>query len=214
MRIGAVISVHVGRSAPLGENGKLSAFIKAAVPGPVTVGTLGLSEDEQADKRFHGGPDMAVYAYDADSYAVWSNDFPALQFAPGSMGENLALTGFDESVVCIGDRHRIGSVLLEVCQPRQPCWKLAAVFGEPLLVRAMFANGRCGWLYRVLETGTVSAGDTVQLVERGSESWTIRRLADFTVARHREPALVAEVVALLRLAEGWRNKARTWLTPN
>lgn len=213
MRSGTVVSVHVGRSALLGDSGKPSAFRKASVAGPVAVGTLGLDGDEQADRRFHGGPDMAVYAYDSGSYAAWSAEFPALRFGPGSMGENLALTGFDETIVCIGDRHRIGTALLEVCQPRQPCWKLAAVFGEPLLVKAMFANGRCGWLYRVIEPGVVAAGDTAELVERGSASWTVRRLADFTVGRHRPPALVDEVLALLALAASWRNKARQWLIP-
>ena len=210
MRSGTVISVHVGRSAPLGDSGKPSAFVKAAVAAPVAVGRLGLDGDEQADRRFHGGPDMAVYAYDAGSYRAWSAAFPALCFRAGSMGENLALTGFDEASVCIGDRHRIGTALLEACQPRQPCWKLAAVFGEPLLVKAMFATGRCGWLYRVIEPGVVTAGDTAELVERGSARWTVRRLSDFTVARHRSPELVAEVLAMPALAESWRNKARKW----
>ncbi len=210
---GQVVSVHTGKSAPLGDAGKPSAFRKAAAAGPVAVGQLGLAGDEQADRRFHGGPDKAVYAYDVAAYAEWSAAFPALRFGPGGMGENLALTGFDETTVCIGDRHRIGTALLEVSEPRQPCWKLAAVYGELLLVRAMFGNGRCGWYYRVIETGFVAAADAVERVERHASDWTIRRIAAFTVARCRPPAEVDEVLALPGLAEGLRNKARKWLTP-
>jgi MOSC domain-containing protein YiiM len=211
MQTGAVVSVHTGKIASLGDSGRPSAFVKAARTGPVAVGILGLDGDEQADKRFHGGPDKAIYAYDAGSYDAWAAEFSALRFGPGSMGENLPLTGFAEDSVSIGDRHRIGSALLEVCQPRQPCWKLAAIFDEPQLVKAMFANGRCGWYYRVLEVGTITARDAVELDERGDAAWTIRRLAGFTVARHRPAADVAQVIALPRLADSLRDKARKWL---
>ena len=213
LQTGSVVSVHTGKVAPLGGGNKPSAFVKAPVTGPVAVGLLGLDGDEQADKRLHGGPDKAVYAYDVDSYVAWSAAFPALRFGPGSMGENLALTGFDETTVGIGDRHRIGDVLLEVSQPRQPCWKPAAVFGEPLLVRAIFSSGRCGWYYRVLETGLIEAGDEAMLVERQTTDWTIKRLAEFTVARRRQPAAVDEVIALPQLAEGLRDRARKWPVP-
>ena len=212
-RANTVVSVHVGKIVMLGDSGKPSAFIKTEVAGPVAAGALGLAGDEQADKRFHGGPDKAVYGYDVGSYGEWSAAFPALRFGPGSMGENLAIAGFDEVSVCIGDIHRIGSVLLQVTQPRQPCWKLAAVFGEPLLVRAMFQNGRTGWYYRVLGAGVLAAGDAAELVDHCNGAWTIRRLADFTVARHRPPEEVREMLSLPGLPDGLRRKAQTWLDP-
>ncbi|MEI7607693.1 MAG: MOSC domain-containing protein [Rhodospirillaceae bacterium] len=162
---GRVVSVHVGRVSPLGPNGEPSGFIKHAVAGPVSVGQLGLTGDEQADLRVHGGPDKAVYGYATSHYAAWTAEFPQHEalFVPGGLGENLAIAGMDETDICVGDVHAASSGLLQVCQPRKPCFKLALRFENNRLPKAMLRSGRSGWYYRVLQTGTVSAGDAVTL---------------------------------------------------
>lgn len=207
----SVVSVHVGRIAPLGRTGQRSAFRKVAVEGAVVVHPLGLDGDEQADRRVHGGPEKAVYAYDAGSYRAWAEAFPKLHFGPGCMGENLALAGFDEDSVCIGDRHRIGTALLEVCQPRQPCSTLTLAFDAPLVARAMTQSGRSGWYYRVAEPGVVAAGDTAILEARINPTWSIRRFGRFLVARQRAADEVAEVAELPGLASQWQVTAQDWL---
>ena len=175
----SVLAVHVGRARPLGPEGVPSGFVKTAVTGAVRVRTLGLEGDEQADLRVHGGVDKAVYGYAVSNYPRWRADFPAhaALFAPGGMGENLAIEGLDESGVCIGDVHEIGTAQLIVSQPRQPCFKLALRFNDEQLVHAMVANGRSGWYYRVARDGAVQAGDAVRCVARPNPAWTIARFA-------------------------------------
>lgn len=173
-----VKSVQVGRIAPLGPNAVPSGYAKQAVKGPVSVSYSGLAGDEQADLSVHGGPDKAVYGYAAHHYPAWQADFPhhAELFTAGAMGENLTMAGLDEADIALGDVHRVGTALLQVCQPRQPCFKLAAYFGDAKLPRAMVRTGRSGWYYRVLEEGVVAAGDTVSLAARSREPFPFSRL--------------------------------------
>ena len=212
----SVVSVHAGRIAPLGASGKPSAFVKHAVAGPVAVGALGLDGDEQADRRHHGGPEKAVYGYDTGGYPAWAAEFPALagRFVPGGMAENLALRGVDETEVCIGDQHRIGSVLLQVTQSREPCATMTRAFEEPRLAKAMVASGRSGWYYRVLEPGVLAAGDRVELTLRLNPGWTVARFAAFTFARVRPAAELRELATLPGLTPKWQAKAQHWLDPD
>ena len=105
--------------------GEASAIAKAPLAGPVKIGFLGLEGDEQADRRVHGGPDKALHHYPHDHYARWreGRDGEPLLAAPGAFGENVATLGLTEEQVCIGDRFRLGSALVEISQGRQPCWK-------------------------------------------------------------------------------------------
>jgi MOSC domain-containing protein YiiM len=188
-------SVHAGRMAPLGPDGVPSGFVKSPVAGSVAVRELGLAGDEQADLRVHGGPDKAVYGYATAHYEAWSKDFPELAdlFVPGSVGENLAIDGMTETDICVGDVHAIGSALLQVCQPRQPCFKFALRFDDERLPAAMVINGRAGWYYRVLREGALIAGDSVTLHERPNPDFAFTRLVE--IINHRN-ATLEEVIAL------------------
>jgi MOSC domain-containing protein YiiM len=171
-------SVRVGRIATLGPERVASAFLKSAVAGPVAVGPLGLDGDAQADLSVHGGPEKAVYGYAASNYAVWATSFPSLarRFVAGSMGENLTIDGLAEADICVGDVHAIGDALLQVCQPRQPCFKLALAFNEPRLGKHMVRTGQSGWYYRVLRNGTIGTGDAITLDERPNPDFAFSRL--------------------------------------
>lgn len=173
-----VTSIQVGRIAPLGPNRVPSAFLKAAVAGPVMALALGLEGDEQADLSVHGGPDKAIYAYAASRYADWAAAFPALadRFVAGAMGENLTVTGMDEDDIVVGDVHEIGGALLQVCQPRQPCFKLALALGEARLARHMVRTGQSGWYYRVVREGVVAPGDEIRLADRPRPAFGFPRL--------------------------------------
>jgi MOSC domain-containing protein YiiM len=175
--IGFVRSVQVGRIAPLGPDGVMSGFVKKPVQGPVEVGPLGLAGDEQADLSVHGGPDKAVYACSLGNYAAWKAAFPQYEalLVPGGLGENLTIDGIAEDDVCIGDHVRIGTCVLQVSQPRQPCFKFALRFEDVAMPRAMVKNGMSGWYYRVLEPGSLKAGDELRLLKRPHHEWTIER---------------------------------------
>ena len=192
-----VQSIQTGRIAPLGPDGVPSGIVKRSVAGPVRVEPLGLVGDAQADLSVHGGPEKAVYGYAAAHYAAWREDYPehADRFQPGGFGENLTLDGLDESLICVGDVHAIGGVRLQVCQPRQPCFKLGLRFADNRLLKAMIRSGRSGWYYRVLQTGVIQAGDRVTLDSRPRDAFAFERLV--AIINHRS----ATVEEWARLAE-------------
>lgn len=173
-----IASLRVGRIATLGPERMPSAFIKGAVDGPILAGTLGLDGDHQADPSVHGGPEKAIYAYSSARYADWAAAFPDLapRFVAGAMGENLTIEGMIEDDLCVCDVHAVGGALLQVCQPRQPCFKLALALGEPRLARRMVRTGHSGWYYRVLREGSIAAGDALVLAERPNPDFAFPRL--------------------------------------
>jgi MOSC domain-containing protein YiiM len=204
----SVLSVQVGQVASLGPDGVASGFVKRSVSGPVRVGRLNLDGDAQADLRVHGGPDKAVYAYAAASYPLWAQDFPehAELLRPGVFGENLTIQRMAEADICVGDVHAIGAARLQVCQPRQPCFKLGLRFADNRLPRAMVRSGRSGWYYRVLEEGVLAAGDALHVVERPDPNLPLTRLVEIVYggkASDEELALIAKspgVAKRLRVA--------------
>jgi len=176
--IARIASLRVGRITPLGPDRVASAFIKCAVSGPINAGALGLDGDHQADLSVHGGPEKAIYAYPSARYPDWAAAFPDLasRFVAGAMGENLTVDGMIEDDLCVGDVHAIGGALLQVCQPRQPCFKLALALSEPRLGKHMVRTGHSGWYYRVLREGPIAAGDTVMLADRPNPTFAFPRL--------------------------------------
>lgn len=206
----SVLAVHVGRARPLGPEGVPSGFVKDAVEAPVRVRSMGLDGDEQADLRVHGGIDKAVYGYAVSNYEGWRADFPehAAQFVAGAVGENLVIAGLDEGSVCIGDVHELGTARLSVCQPRQPCFKLALRFDDERVVQAMARNGRSGWYYRVLQEGEVRPGDSLGRVERPNPNWTIARFVALASRRGFSEGEWQELANLEGLAASWQERAR------
>jgi len=204
-----VVSVHVGKVARLGPGRVRSAFVKSAAGGPVAVGMLGLAGDEQADPRVHGGPDKAVYGYACRHYGAWAPEYPdsANLFTPGGVGENLAIDGIDETDICVGDIHRVGTTLLQVCQPRQPCFKFALRFQNGQLPRAMVRNGRSGWYYRVLREGRVAAGDRLALHDRPNPGFPFPRLVEIVNGAQAAREEWLRLAEMEGLAEQWRERA-------
>ena len=140
----------------------------------------------------------AVYGYAHVNYAAWLKAFPqhASLLVPGGLGENLTLEGCDERTAHVGDIVRIGSVVLQITEPRQPCFKFALRFDDAAMARAMIQNGLCGWYYRVLEPGTLAAGEVVSLLERPNPTWSIDRVNRQIVQRRASAAERAEFAQL------------------
>ena len=168
-----VLAVCVGRTGTLstGRRQMRTAFVKTPVAGPVRLGALGFPGDEHVYED-HGGPDMAALIYSHDHYAHWRSvglDLPDV----GAMAENLTVTGLTETDVFLGDVLQVGDPLtgtrVQVCQPRSPCYKLAARFGRQDLPVMMQDTGFTGYLVRVLREGDVAEGDTVTVLERTSD---------------------------------------------
>ncbi len=157
---------------------ELSAIAKRPVSGPVAIRSFGIEGDMVADTRVHGGPDMAVHQYPLDHYEWWRTQIghhPLLGTA-SAFGENIVARGIVETDVAIGDRFRIGSAVLEVSQPRQPCWKIEHRFQQKAMVKAIIQSNRSGWYFRVIEEGEAKAGDRLKRIERGHDDWTVARV--------------------------------------
>ncbi len=165
-----VISVNVGQvQIQSWRDGTPSAMHKSAVEGQVVVHKMGLAGDEQGDLKNHGGEDKAVFIMPESNYAFFEIDQPF-----GFLGENLTLSGLDETEVCLGDRFQIGTVLLEVTQPRSPCWKLGQQASEGsdwrsgAFLKTYSESGRVGFYCRVLVTGVLQQGQAVTWLTRDS----------------------------------------------
>lgn len=208
-------SVQIGPIAPLGPDAVPSGFVKSSVSHRIDVGELGLIGDQQADLTVHGGTEKAVYGYAGDHYRRWLAEYPehADVLVPGGFGENLTIDGLVEDDVFVGDVHRIGSALLQVCQPRQPCFKLALHFRDNRLPKAMVKTGRAGWYYRVLETGQLGAGDELEVVARPQPGFPLARLIAIINRNEATPAEIATLAAMQELASGLRILARDRLRP-
>lgn len=206
-----VRAVLVGKVAPLGRHGVPSGIDKQPVEGAVAITTIGLSGDAQGDSRHHGGPEKAIHHYPFDHYARWRAGHPELATRlaePGAFGENISTDRMTEADVCIGDVYRLGTALVQVSQGRQPCWRLNERFDNPRMARRVQESGRTGWYYRVLEAGHVAAGETISLVERPAEDWTLERILHVFYRDTLNAESLARLAELPQLAASWRTLAR------
>ncbi|MEM8874838.1 MAG: MOSC domain-containing protein [Planctomycetota bacterium] len=178
-----IISVNIGPRGTLqrGDKTEPSGFDKRPVDGAVHVGTLGIAEDTVVDTRFHGGPQRALLIYPAKHHDAWRQE--GWDLPPGGFGENLTVDGVDENDARIGDVLVNGDLVLQVSQPRQPCWKIDARWETKGLTKRAMQTGRNGWYVRVLAEGQVQAGDTFELRERGDERFTVQAVHDAMVGR-------------------------------
>lgn len=177
-------SLNIGKVLSLGDpNAKdglnkayKSAIIKNGVSGRVYCDLLGFSGDMVADTVHHGGKDKAVFANAVSNYCYYE-EFLGLKNMPlGGMGENLSISGIDEHDVCVGDVHEIGTLVLEVSQPRKPCFKLSKRWGRADFSKEIFRTGRTGWYYRVIKAGECAAGDELKIISKNSKGLSIAAL--------------------------------------
>ena len=198
----SVVSVNVGGPREIEWLGKrdTTAIWKAPVENRVAVTGVNLAGDDQADRRFHGGADKAVYAYAREDYDWWSRELRrALE--PGTFGENLTLEDLDVTAAVVGERWVIGSALLEVAGPRTPCWKIGARMDDPDFPVWFAAAGRPGAYLRIVGEGEVGAGDAVDVVSRPGHALTV---GDVARIYHGDRARCGELLRAPELAEEWR----------
>ena len=205
----AIVELRTGRANPLGGKGHLSAIDKQPISGSILVGSEGLVGDQQADRRHHGGRDKALHAYPVAHYEAWTAELPQLadRFVAGGFGENLVVEGVIEQDLCLGDRFRIGPVLVELSQSRQPCWKLNLRFNQSDMARRVQTTGRTGWYFRVLRSGEIQAGCTAELVNRPNPDWSLTRVANLLYQSTNDPEALAKFAILPELPDNWRRLA-------
>lgn len=183
-----------------------TGIFKTETEEQIWLGKQGLAGDEVGDKRKHGGPEKAAFAYPIRHYKHWKEDLDIDTIDVGGMGENMAVLEMDEFTVCIGDTYKFGDAIIQVSQPRQPCWRPARRFRVIDLALRIQNTGRTGWYFRVLEEGHVISRIDLELLERPYPEWTIARCNE--VMHHDKDDLVATeaLASCPLLAESWRQR--------
>ncbi len=206
-----VLSVNVGRPTETLWRGRTvrSAIWKVPVTGPVRAWGVNLVGDAQADRKAHGGPDKALYAYAGEDLEWWSGQL-GLELGPGSMGENLTTSGLDLSEAVVGERWEVGSVVLQVTQPRIPCYKLGIRMGDDRLPERFADARRHGVYLRILAEGALRVGDEIQVVERPAHGFRAVEVAHIFYDQHHR---AGELLGVAELAESWHRWARRMLAP-
>ena len=215
----AKISLFIGGIRPLPESGRPSGIYKQAVTTTLDLGAEGFVGDQQADRRVHGGPEKAVHLYPARHYARLAAHFPAAagQLVPGSLGENISTVDLDENDVRVGDIWRLGGARLQVCQPRNPCWKIDERFAVDGMAAFIAEQRLTGWYWRVLQVGRVGPDDELQLDHPAMAASTLA--AAMQLWQSHRPALadLEKLAATPGIAEHWQHKIEQrlgWLRDN
>ena len=182
-----------------------SAYIKDPVDGPVRIHKLGLEGDQVADTRVHGGLEQSVLAYPACHYRQWRSELGIAEMGPGGFGENLCVTGLDETSVCIGDQYQVGDALLEVSLPRLPCASINRRWRDTSLAQEVGRLSRTGWYFRVLREGEVCAGDRLERIAHPMTEWTVAKVLQLRLNNNRDSLEQAGRLASCELlAAHWR----------
>jgi MOSC domain-containing protein YiiM len=199
-----VEAVNVGTPRPVERsNGRVetTSIWKSPVSGRVAVRGVNIEGDDQADRSVHGGPDRAVYAYAGEDTDWWAAEL-GRPLDPGTFGENLTLRGVDVTGARVGERWKIGSVVLEVSSPRIPCWKLAKKMEDPRFIKRFAQAGRPGAYLRIVEEGELAAGDELEIVSRPDHDVSVGLFAE---AYEHDHALLPRLLdAEDALPEPWR----------
>lgn len=182
-----------------------SGIFKQPIQGPVLLTKTGLFGDGQADMENHGGPEKAVFVYPFEHYEYWQRDLNTTEIEPGAMGENFLLENVKEDMIALGDTFRIGDAVVQVSQPRQPCWKPARRFKIKKLALLIQNTGRTGWYFRVLKEGNIREDQKLTLIDRPSPKWTIAKCNEIMHGDSPNPEELRELAQCEWLAESWKN---------
>lgn len=183
---GSILSVNVGAVREIVWRGRVvrTAIWKHPIGDRVVrLGNLNLDGDDQADRAVHGGADKAVYAYAAEDYRYWA-DYEGIPSSPGLFGENLTVQNLDLRSVLVGERWQVGTALLEVTQPRLPCFKLGVRLADARFPKRFLSVRRLGAYLRVLEEGEVGAGADVRVVHRPDYGLRLQAMAETLIHPH------------------------------
>lgn len=208
-----LIQLRAGRIKNSLANGRIeSAIFKTPLPGPVEVNKNGIKSDEHAYEP-HRSPDKALLHYCTSHYDDWKREVPTSEhlFKPGAFGENLFSTEVSEKTLCIGDRLAIGNIVVEVSEPRAPCYKLNHRFEVKNMSKRTQTLLRTGWLYRIIEPGTIQAGDMIRLLDRPYPEWTVARVMYYLFIETDNTPKMQEIVNLPALGAEIKDKFKARL---
>ena len=201
-----VLAICLGSVTVIDHQGKQieTGFFKTPIPGGARVGIEGFDGDIQVDRKNHGGPDKAVYVYTRENHAYWANLKGEPVYPPGHFGENLAVTGLPDDRMHIGDILAIGETLMQVTQPRVPCYKLGYKFRDPGFVGEFLNSGRTGFYLRILREGWIHPGDGIQRIAEHPARITVANAMRALIPAPEQQDWMSKVIAIDALSDAWR----------
>jgi MOSC domain-containing protein YiiM len=201
-----IAGIAIGEIEEISYRGKKvkTGIFKKPLHRPIFLGREGLEGDVQVDKKNHGGPDKAVYAYSLENLRYWSKIRSEPDYAPGHMGENITLEGLDDHEVAIGDQFQMGSAIVEVTQPRVPCFKLGIRMQHPKFVGEFLTSGRSGFYLRVLQEGLIQGGDTVTRIHADPHKVSIPNAMKALIKGPDQAFWIAQALSVPALSTAWR----------
>ena len=207
-----VTSTNLGEPTKINWNGKqtLTGIYKYPVDQPIYLDTEDVQGDTVVDRKYHGGIYKACYLFSADHYDYWKAKYPQLEWDWGMFGENLTIQGLDESQLRIGSTYRLGTALVQISQPREPCYKLGIRFGDQEILKQFIDHGRPGTYIRVLEPGTVSKGDSMELVTASESPLTIAQFYELLFAKEKNQHVLQQALHNEALPLAKREKLQKW----
>ena len=203
-----IVSVNIGLPREVVWKGITvqTAIFKEPVAGTVAIRELNLAGDQQADLAVHGGSQKAVYAYPAEHYEYWRKQLSDVSLSWGAFGENLTTSGLREDTLCIGDLLRVGSAVLQVTQPRMPCYKLQLRFNRDDMIKRFLVSGRSGFYFSVIDPGDVGAGSKVEILDRDSHSVTVADIVSLYLGQRRDAELLQRAMNVTSLPKNWKTQ--------
>ncbi|UJH68024.1 MOSC domain-containing protein [Allomuricauda sp. SCSIO 65647] len=208
-----IISTNIGQPTAIIWNGKkqTTGIYKYPTVHHIQLEKESVAHDTIADRKVHGGPYKACYLFSADQYPYWKEMYPDLEWNWGMFGENLTVENLDETAIRIGDVYRIGEAVVQVTQPREPCYKLGIRFGDQKILKQFIAHGYPGTYVRIIEEGEVKVGDTVDLITRSSSSLTTKQFFDLLFSKKKNVTLIEMAVANEALPQKKRQRLQKFL---
>ena len=202
-----LLSVNVSQPKEVSYNGKRikTGIFKEPVSGRTMMRRLNLDGDGQGDPTVHGGIHKAVYIYTIEHYHYWKRELGRDDLTYGQFGENLTVEGLLEETIHIGDVFRVGEALVEVSQPRVPCFKLGIKMGNARIVKPFLASERVGFYVRVLEEGEVGAGDAIERTKVGEGQMTVKEIVHLRHFDNTNVAAAEKAASLPALTPSWRD---------
>ncbi|MBM7601427.1 MOSC domain-containing protein YiiM [Virgibacillus halotolerans] len=183
-----------------------TGIFKQEHSGKIWLSKTGFTGDEVADKKNHGGPEKAVFSYPIKHYTYWKEELELETIDMGAMGENFAVLEMDEFTVCIGDTFKMGDAIIQVSQPRQPCWKPARRFGILDFALQIQKTGFTGWYFRVLQEGEVEPGTDLELIDRPYPQWSIAACNEVMHVYKEDLRMADDLASCTLLADSWKKR--------
>ncbi|MEY8779016.1 MOSC domain-containing protein [Allomuricauda sp. XS_ASV26] len=207
-----IISTNLGNPTKIVWNGKetTTGIYKFPVDQPILLESTDVKGDSVIDRKHHGGIYKAAYLFSADHYAYWKEKYPDLEWNWGMFGENLTIQGLNESQIRIGSIYRLGTALVQITQPREPCYKLGIRFKDQNMIKQFIDHGFPGTYVRVLENGTVKTGDSMELSNASETPLTVQEFYKLLYAKTKDSHVLRLALQNEAIPKSKREKLKKW----